>query len=147
MAVSKSLVSINNFFQGGCLEWYEDTATLRIEGYMGDEQAVSTDRERFVVEESMIARWRGYIGKGESRFCALVHFYLTFKVTKINPVFVFLEYICFTLRVNDLNILFFFFQFYSCFFTYKENGPFLNTELGFMLLKLPVHWVICTPSK
>lgn len=76
---------------------------------MGDERAVSTDRERFVVEESMIARWRGYIGKGESRFCALVHFYLTFKVTKINPVFVFLEYICFTLCVNDLNILFFFF--------------------------------------
>ena len=112
---------------------------------MGDERAVSTVREKFVVEESMIAGWRGDIGKGESRFCALVHFYLTFKVTKINPVFV-LEYICFTLCVNDLNILFFF-QFYSCFFTYKENGPFLNTELGFMLLKLPVHWVICTPSK
>lgn len=35
----------------------------------------------------------------------------------------------------------------SCFFTYKENGSFLNTELDFMLLKFPVLWITCTPSR
>lgn len=42
----------------------------------------------------------------ESWFCALVHFYLTFKVTKTNPLFVFIEYICFSLCVNHLDIHF-----------------------------------------
>ena len=35
----------------------------------------------------------------------------------------------------------------SSFFTYKENGLFLNTERGSTLLKSPVPWVTCTPSK
>lgn len=99
-----------------------------------------------MVEERMIAGRMGDKGKGVSKFCTLVLFYLMFKVTKINPVFIFTEYICLTLCVNYLSIHFLL-QFYSCFFTYKESGPFLNTELGFMLLRLPVHWVTCTPSK
>lgn len=49
----------------------------------------------------------GDTDKGELQFCALAHFYLTFKVTT-NPIFVFIEYICFTFCVNDLNVHFFF---------------------------------------
>lgn len=33
-----------------------------------------------------------------------VLFYLMFKITKTNPVFLFIEYICFALCVNDVSI-------------------------------------------
>lgn len=33
-----------------------------------------------------------------------VLFYLTFKITKTNPVFLFTEYICFAFCVNDVSI-------------------------------------------
>ena len=40
-----------------------------------------------MVEERMIAGRMGDKGKGLSKFCTLVLFYLMFKVTKIKPVF------------------------------------------------------------
>ena len=61
-----------------------------------------------MVEERMIAGRMGDKGKGLSKFCTLVLFYLMFKVTKINPVFIFTEYMCLTLCVNYLSIHFYF---------------------------------------
>lgn len=61
---------------------------------MRDEQVqVSKDRERCVVKERMIARW------GTQRRVTVLCFgaFLSHVQSKKNPVFVFIEYICFTL--------------------------------------------------
>ena len=99
---------------------------------------------RVMVEERMIAGWVGT--QASVRILYFGAFLSHVQRNENKSCFYIYGVYLFHLCVNDLSIDFLL-QFYSCFFTYKESGPFLNTELGFMLLRLPVHWVTCTPSK
>lgn len=89
MEISRSLVWVDNLFQHG-----EDTATLRTEEWLTDEQVkVSKGKERCVGEERMLVR-RGTQGRvtvlcfGE---------FLSHVQNNRNPIFLFIGYIYFTL--------------------------------------------------